>query len=91
MRTPALSLIALLARLVAPVNAAATFTTKAELPAALDRVVWDEDADAFALHGAPDTCDVSGVTDMSYLIGGWGVGLSCKATFNEVRAPLRWS
>ena len=92
---PALALLVLLARLVAPVHAAGTFTTKADLQAALELVACDEDAAAIALHGAPDTWDVSGVTDMSYLIGGWGsgatAGLSCKATFNEVRAPLCWS
>ena len=61
------------------------FSTKAELQAALELVVCDEDADALALHGAPNTWDVSAVTDMSYLIGGYGsAGLSCKATFNEV-------
>ena len=62
-----------------------TFTTKAELQAALELVVCDGDADALALYGAPDTWNVSAVTDMSYLIGGYpGNGLSCKATFNEV-------
>ena len=92
---PALALLVLLARLVAPVHAAGTFTTKADLKAALESVVCDEDADAIALHGAPDTWDVSAVTDLNYLIGGYGTGatagLSCKSTFNEVRAPLRWS
>ena len=86
---PALGLLVLLARLAAPVSAAGTFTTKAELRAALELVVCDEDADALAQYGAPDTWDVSAVTDMSSLIGGsWragtGTGLSCKATFNEV-------
>ena len=66
-----------------------TFANKAELQAALELVVCDGDADALALYGAPDTWDVSAVTDMSYLIGGYGNedatrGLSCKATFNEV-------
>ena len=61
-----------------------TFTTKAELQAALELVVCDEDADALALYGAPGTWDVSAVTDMSYLIGFGANGLSCKATFNEV-------
>ncbi len=84
---PALSLLVLLARLVAPVHAAASFATKADLQAALNLVVCDEDADAIATHGAPDTWDVSGVTDMGSLI----YGLSCKATFNEVCALLRWS
>ena len=86
---PALSLLVLLARLVAPVNATASFATKADLKAALESVACDEDAGAIALHGAPDTWDVSGVTDLSYLIGGHGdgayAGLSCKSTFNEVR------
>ena len=87
---PALGLLVLLARLAAPVSAAGTFTTKAALQAALELVVCDGDADALALYGAPDTWDVSAVTDMSYLIGaGYGTaaatrGLSCKATFNEV-------
>ena len=84
---PALALLVLLARLAAPVHAAATFTTRADLQAALQRVVCIEDAAAIATHGAPDTWDVSAVTDMTYLIG----GLLCKSTFNEVRAPLRWS
>ena len=90
---PALSLLVLLARLVAPVHAAGTFTTKADLQAALELVVCDENPEAFAEYGAPDTWDVSAVTDMSDLIGGYhpSDGLSCKATFNEVRAPLRWS
>ena len=88
---PALSLL-LLARLVAPVHAVGTFTTKADLHAALESVVCLEDAAAIATHGAPDTWDVSGVTDLSRLIGGYGSnGLSCKSTFNEVRSPLRWS
>ena len=78
---PALSLLVLLARLVAPVHAAGTFTTKADLQAALQAVVCDENADAIAEYGAPDTWDVSAVTDMSELI--WG--LTCRATFNEVR------
>ena len=86
---PVLGLLVLLASLAAPVSAAGTFTTKAELQAALELVVCDGDADALALYGAPDTWDVSAVTDMSYLIGGYGNvdatrGLSCKATFNEV-------
>ena len=89
---PVLGLLVLLASLAAPVSAAGTFTTKAELQAALELVVCDGDADALALHGAPDTWDVSAVTDMSYLIGGvYGspdtdtkTGLSCRATFNEV-------
>ena len=82
---PALGLLVLLARLAAPVSAAGTFTTKAALQAALELVVCDGDADALALYGAPDTWDVSAVTDMSSLIGGFGAtGLSCKATFNEV-------
>ena len=81
---PALDLLVLLAHLVAPVHAAASFATKADLKAALESSVCDEDADAIALHGAPDTWDVSAVTSMSYLI----YGLPCKATFNEVRAPL---
>ena len=80
----ALYLLVLLARLVAPVNAAASFATKADLQAALELVACDEDADAIALYGAPDTWDVSAVTDMTYLIGGYQ-GLSCKVTFNEVR------
>ncbi len=84
---PPLTLFVLLARLVAPVHAAGTFTTKADLQAALQRVVCEEDAAAIAAHGAPDTWDVSGVTDKSELI----YGLPCRATFNEVRAPLRWS
>ena len=88
---PALTLFVLLARFVAPVNAAASFTTKADLQAALEAVVCQKDTDAIALHGAPDTWDVSAVTDMNELIGGWLFGISCKATFNEVRAPLRWS
>ena len=88
---PALSLL-LLARLAAPVHAAGTFTTKDDLRAALELVVCDEDADAIAEYGAPDTWDVSEVTDMNHLIGGSDFsGLQCKATFNEVRAPLRWS
>ena len=86
--TSALGLLVLLARLAAPVSAAGTFTTKAELQAALELVVCDGDADALALYGAPDTWDVSAVTDMSYLIGARYydsyAGLSCKATFNEV-------
>ena len=57
---PALTLLVLLARLVAPVHAAGTFTTKADLQAALELVVCDENAAAIALHGAPDTWDVSG-------------------------------
>ena len=65
-------------------SAAGTFTTKAALQAALELVVCDEDADALALYGAPDTWDVSAVTNMYGLIGGLG-GLSCKDTFNEVR------
>ena len=84
---PVLGLLVLLASLAAPVSAAGTFTNKADLQAALELVVCDEDADALALYGAPDTWDVSAVTDMSYLIGGYtslGTGLSCKATFNEV-------
>ncbi len=86
---PALGLLVLLARLAAPVSAAGTFTTKAALQAALEIVVCDGDADALAQYGAPDTWDVSAVTDKSYLIGaGYGQqtlsGLSCKATFNEV-------
>ena len=84
---PALGLLVLLARLAAPVNAAASFTTKADLQAALEATDCDEDANAIAEYGAPDTWDVSAVTDMSYLIGGYtfsGSGLSCKATFNEV-------
>ena len=81
---PVLGLLVLLASLAAPVSAAGTFTTKAELQAALELVVCDEDADALALYGAPDTWDVSAVTDMSYLMGYFGTGLSCKATFNEV-------
>ena len=81
---PALTLLVLIARLVAPVHAAGTFTTKADLRAALERVACDKDAAAIALHGAPDTWDVSAVNDMSLLI----FGFSCKATFNEVRAPL---
>ena len=82
---PALGLLVLLARLAAPVSAAGTFTTKAELQAALELVVCDGDADALALYGAPDTWDVSAVTDMSHLIGGFsGASLSCKGTFNEV-------
>ena len=92
---PALALLVLLARLVAPVHAADTFTTKADLQAALQRVVCEEDAAAIAAHGAPDTWDVSAVTDMSYLIGGYGTGatagLSCRTTYNAVRPPLRWS
>ncbi len=84
---PALTLFVLLARLVAPVNAAASFATKADLQAALERVVCDQDAAAMAEYGAPDTWDVSGVTDMSRLIS----GLSCKSTFNAVRARLCWS
>ncbi len=85
--TSALGLLVLLASFAAPVSAAGTFTTKAELQAALELVVCDEDADALALHGAPGTWDVSAVTDMAYLIGGFNAadGLSCKATFNEVR------
>jgi len=83
---PALAFLALLARLVVPVNAAASFTTKADLKAALQAVVCDENADAIALHGAPDTWDVSLVTDMSFLIA----GLTCKSTFNAVRVLLRW-
>ena len=87
--TSALGLLVLLASFAAPVSAAGTFTTKAELQAALELVVCDEDADALALYGAPGTWDVSAVTDMSTLIGGYsagsGAGLSCKATFNEVR------
>ena len=94
MHVPALSLFVLLARLAARVHAAASFTTKADLQAALELAVCDQDAAAIAEYGAPDTWDVSGVTDMSFLIGGYGTGatagLSCKATFNEVRAPLRW-
>ena len=86
---PALSLLVLLARLVAPVHAAASFATKADLKAALESSVCDEDADAIAEYGAPDTWDVSAVTDMNELIGGYGTGatagISCKATFNEVR------
>ena len=81
---PALALLGLLAHLAAPVNAAASFTTKADLQAALEAVVCDENAAAIAEYGAPDTWDVSAVTDMTYLIGGY-LGLSCKATFNEVR------
>ena len=84
---PALTLLVLLARLVAPVHAAGTFTTKADLQAALELIVCDEDADAIATHGAPDTWDVSAVTDMRFLM----YGLSCKATFNEERASWRWS
>ena len=84
---PALSLFVLLARLAAPVNATATFTTKADLKAALESVVCDEDADAIAEYGAPDTWDVSAVSSMNDLMG----GISCWATFNEVRAPLCWS
>ena len=86
-RASALSLF-LLARLVAPVHAAGTFTTKADLRAAIELVVCNEDADAIALHGAPDTWDVSAVTHMNELIGGHDhYALSCKATFNEVRTP----
>ena len=85
---PVLGLLVLLASLAAPVSAAGTFTTKAELQAALELVVCDGDADALALYGAPDTWDVSAVTDMSYLFSGvvnaLNTGLSCKATFNEV-------
>ncbi len=92
---PALALLVLLAGHVVPVHAAGTFTTKADLQAALELVACEEDAAAIAAHGAPDTWDVSGVTDMSTLIGGYGtgatVGLSCKYMFNEVRAPLCWS
>ena len=87
---PALTLFVLLARLVAPVNAAATFTNKADLQAALSLVVCQKDTDAIAEYGAPDTWDVSAVTDMTGLIGGrpWPSSeghLSCKSTFNEVR------
>ena len=84
---PALTLLVLLARLVAPVSAVATFTTKTDLQAALYRVVCVKDASAIAEYGAPDTWDVSAVNDMSELI----YGLTCRATFNEVRAPLCWS
>ena len=82
---PVLGLLVLLASLAAPVSAAGTFTNKDDLQAALELVVCDGDADALALYGAPDTWDVSAVTDMSHLIGGFsGAGLSCKGTFNEV-------
>ena len=82
---PVLGLLVLLASLAAPVSAAGTFTNKDDLQAALELVVCDGDADALALYGAPDTWDVSAVTDMFNLIGGYGAaGLSCKATFNEV-------
>jgi len=85
---PVLGLLVLLASLAAPVSAAGTFTNKAELQAALELVVCDEDADALALYGAPDTWDVSAVTHMNELIGGHDhYALSCKATFNEVRTP----
>ena len=82
---PVLGLFVLLASLAAPVSAAGTFTNKADLQGALELVVCDEDDDALALYGAPDTWDVSAVTDMSYLIGASRTGLSCKATFNTVR------
>ena len=82
---PALGLLVLLASFAAPVSAAGTFTTYAELQAALELVVCDEDADALALYGAPDTWDVSAVTSMSELIH----GISCAATFNEVH-PQCW-
>ena len=45
---PALTSFVLLARLVAPVHAAGTFTTKADLQAALESVVCLEDAAAIA-------------------------------------------
>ena len=88
----ALSLLVLLARLVAPVSgqgAAATFTFREDLQTALELVVCFQNADWIAHHGAPDSWDVSAVTDMTNLIGGSGIyedaGLSCKSTFNEVR------
>ena len=91
---PVLGPLVLLASLAAPVSAAgSTFTNKDDLQAALELVACDGDADALALYGQPDTWDVSAVTDMSYLIGGpvglgsSKAGLSCKATFNEVRTP----
>ena len=78
---PVLGLLVLLASLAAPVSAAGTFTNKADLQAALELVVCDKDDDALALYGAPDTWDVSAVTDMSRLI----TDLSCTGSFNEVR------
>ena len=70
MHVPALTLFLLLARFVAPVHAAASFATKADLKAALEAVACRKDTDAIAEYGAPDTWDVSAVTDMSHLIGG---------------------
>ena len=84
---PVLGLLVLLASLAAPVSAAGTFTNKADLQAALELVVCDEDLYARVLLGAPDTWDVSAVTDMSFLIGGHHIlygGISCKKTFNVV-------
>ena len=78
---PVLGPLVLLASLAAPVSAAGTFTNKADLQAALELVVCDKDDDALALYGAPDTWDVSAVTEMDRLI----LGLSCRATFNEAR------
>ena len=63
------------------------FANKADLKAALGRWCANGKA-ATAADGAPSTWDVSAVTDLSYLIGGYGTGAtagtSCKATFNEV-------
>ena len=90
---PVLGLLVLLASLAAPVSAAGTFTNKADLQAALELVVCNQDADALALYGAPDTWDVSAVTDMSYLIGGVyrsSTGISCWEWFNEVRMLHLW-
>ena len=67
------------------------FSTKSDLITALRLVVCNVDSDPIKLYGAPDGWDVSAVTDMSYLIGAnprlGHNGLSCKATFNEVRTP----
>ena len=76
---PVLGLFVLLASLAAPVSAAGTFTNKADLQAALELVVCDKND--IHNYGAPDTWDVSAVTDMELLI----IGLSCRASFNEVR------
>ena len=79
------TLLILFARL--PTAAAVAFSNKADLKAALER--WCANGQSTVVDDdAPNTWDVSAVTDMSNLMytvaGSWTS--ACRAAFNEARA-----